>query len=176
MKTIIQCMYSITEKMRAPERTGQIIINEDNSKKAASELRMLRRALGMNTMQVLILTAIIQKSSRYRIDGDDISTFLGMEYLQFLTHDDEMEERRKRGYIRVDKEGRISVPKEVLKNLKANQAVEPEQTTGLSTGKILNRMKKILSIRSEDEMTTEEAFDEIKALLKGNPETSISRA
>ena len=30
MKTIIQCMYSITEKMRAAERTGQIIINKDN--------------------------------------------------------------------------------------------------------------------------------------------------
>ena len=176
MKTIIQCMCSITEKMRDPERMGQIIINEDNSKKAASELRMLRKALGMNSMQVLILTAIIQKSSRYRIDGDDISTFLGMEYLQFLTHDDDMEELRKRGYIRIDKEGHISVPKEVLKNLKANKAVEPEPTTGLSTGKILNRMKKILSIRREDEMTTEEAFDEIKALLKGNPETSISSA
>ena len=137
MKTIIQCMCSITEKMRDPERTGQIIINEDNSKKAASELRMLRKALGMNTMQVLILTAIIQKSSRYRIDGDDISTFLGMEYLQFLTHDDDMEELRKRGYIRIDKEGHISVPKEVLKNLKANKTVEPEPTTGLTTGKII---------------------------------------
>ena len=176
MKTIIQCMCSITEKMRDPERTGQIIINDDNSQKAASELRMLRKALGMNTMQVLILTAIIQKSSRYRIDGDNISTFLGMEYLQFLTHDNDMEELRKRGYIRIDKEGHISVPKEILKNLIANKAVEPEQTTGLSTGKILNRMKKILSIRSEDEMTTEEAFDEINALLKDNTETSISRA
>lgn len=176
MKTIIQCMCSITEKMRDPERTGQIIINDDNSQKAASELRMLRKSLGMNTMQVLILTAIIQKSSRYRIDGDNISTFLGMEYLQFLTHDNDMEELRKRGYIRIDKEGHISVPKEILKNLIANKAVEPEPTTGLSTGKILNRMKKILSIRSEDEMTTEEAFDEINALLKGNTETSISRA
>lgn len=176
MKTIIQCMCSITEKMRDPERTGQIIINDDNSQKAASELRMLRKALGMNTMQVLILTAIIQKSSRYRIDGDNISTFLGMEYLQFLTHDNDMEELRKRGYIRIDKEGHISVPKEILKNLIANKAVEPEPTTGLSTGKILNRMKKILCIRSEDEMTTEEAFDEINALLKGNTETSISRA
>lgn len=176
MKTIIQCMCSITEKMRDPERTGQIIINDDNSQKAASELRMLRKALGMNTMQVLILTAIIQKSSRYRIDGDNISTFLGMEYLQFLTHDNDMEELRKRGYIRIDKEGHISVPKEILKNLIANKAVEPEPTIGLSTGKILNRMKKILSIRSEDEMTTEEAFDEINALLKGNTETSISRA
>lgn len=176
MKTIIQCMCSITEKMRDPERTGQIIINDDNSQKAASELRMLRKALGMNTMQVLILTAIIQKSSRYRIDGDNISTFLGMEYLQFLTHDNDMEELRKRGYIRIDKEGHISVPKEILKNLIANKAVEPEPTTGLSTGKILNRMKKILCIRSEDEMTTEEAFDEINALLKDNTETSISRA
>lgn len=176
MKTIIQCMCSITEKMRDPERTGQIIINDDNSQKAASELRMLRKALGMNTMQVLILTAIIQKSSRYRIDGDNISTFLGMEYLQFLTHDNDMEELRKRGYIRIDKEGHISVPKEILKNLIANKAVEPEPTTGLSTGKILNRIKKILCIRSEDEMTTEEAFDEINALLKDNTETSISRA
>ena len=130
----------------------------------------------MNTIQVLILTAIIQKSSRYRIDGDNISTFLGMEYLQFLTHDNDMEELRKRGYIRIDKEGHISVPKEILKNLIANKAVEPEPTTGPSTGKILNRMKKILCIRSEDEMTTEEAFDEINALLKDNTETSISRA
>ena len=176
MKTIIQCMLGITEKMRNPETPGQIVINAQNSKKAASELRTLRKALGMNTMQVLILTAIIRNSSRYHTTGDAISNFLGMGYLQFLTHDDDMEELRKRGYIRVDNEGHIAVPKEVLKSLKANKAVEPEPTTGLGTGKILSRIKKILSVRGENEMTTREAFDEIKVLLKDNPETSISRS
>lgn len=175
-KTIIECMCGITEKMRAPEKNDQITINGQTTKKAASELRTLRKVLGMNTMQVLILTAIIQRSSRYRIDGDDVSSFLGMEYLKFLTHDTDLETLRKRGYIRIDSEGHINVPQDVLKNLKSNKPVEPEPRYGLSTSKILSRIKRDLRILDDDEMTTEELFDEVRDILKDNPETSISRA
>ena len=107
-------MCGITEKMRNPRTRDQIIIDSSTTQLAALELRTLRKVLGMNTMQVLILTAIIQKSYRYRIDGDDISTFLGMEYIEFLTHDDDMEELRRRGYIRIDDEGHVTVPKEAI--------------------------------------------------------------
>jgi hypothetical protein len=166
-KTIIESMFALTEKMRNPDTGNSIIINAATTKKAASELSLLRKALGMSTMQVLILTAIVHKSARYRIDADDIADFLGMEYLKFLTYDADMEFLRKHNYIRMDKEWHINVPKEVLKALKSNKPVVPEPTTGLPTGKILSRMKKLFAIRDDDQMDTEELDAEISFLMKG---------
>ena len=175
-KTIIECMYGITEKMRDPEARGEaIIITPDSTRKAAPELRFLRKTLSLDTMQVIILTAIVQKSSRYRIDGDDIASFLGMGYLQFLTHDSDLEVLKKRGFIRKDREGHISIPQEVMRLLKDNKSVEPEPTTGLSTGKILSRIKKLLAIRDDDEISTYELSEEIWNLMKDNPDTGIAR-
>ena len=168
-------MYSVTQKMADPDVSGQILINAASKKKACIELKALRQELKMTDMQILMLAAILQKSSRYRIDGKDVASFLGMEYLKFLSMDDDMEALRKRGYIRIDKEGYINVPKETLKALKSNKAVEPEPTTGLTTGRILGRMKRLLEIRDNDELTTEELFDAIRDILKDNPDTSISR-
>lgn len=175
-KTILERMYSVAQKMQNPNISGQILINATTLKKAGTDLKGLRQELNMTDMQVLILMAILQKSSRYRIDGDDVASFLGMEYLKFLSRDDDMEELRKRGYIRIDKDGHINIPKDTLKTLKGNKAVEPEPTTGLTTGRILNRIKKLLKIRDDDEMTTEELFDSIRDIIKDNPDTSISRA
>lgn len=174
-KTIIESMYMITEKMRDNDNHGSIIVTPATCKKAEPELRYLRKTFGMTTMQVLILTAIIQKSARYRIDGDDIASFLGMEYLKFLTHDSDLEYLKKKGYIRMDKELHINVPKEVMRALKGNKPVEPEPTTGLTTGKILTRMKKLLAIRDDDEMDSEELDDEVLALFDENPDTSIAK-
>ena len=175
-KTIIERMCSITDKMRNPESKHAILVNSTTLKKAETDLRMLRKTLSMNNMQVLILTGVVHRSSRYRIDGDDIAEFMGMEYLQFLTLNSEMEELRRRGYIRTDKEGHINIPQEVLKNLKNNKPIVPEPTTGLTTSAILSRMKKYLEIRDDDEFTDDELFDSIRDMLKDNPDTSISRA
>ena len=175
-KTIIERMCSITDKMRNPECKHAILVNSTTLKKAETDLRMLRKTLSMNNMQVLILTGVVHRSSRYRIDGDDIAEFMGMEYLQFLTLNSEMEELRRRGYIRTDKEGHINIPKEVLKDLKNNKPIVPEPTTGLSTSVILSRMKKYLNIRDDEEFTDDELFDAIRDVLKDNPDTSISRA
>lgn len=152
-----------------------ILITPLTTRRAATELRFLRNTLSLETMQVLMLTAIVQKSSRYRIDGDDIASFLSMGYLQFLTHDSDLEVLKKRGFIRKDREGHISIPQEVMRLLKDNKNVEPEPTTGLSTGKILTRIKKLLAIRDEDEITTCELGTEIDNLMKDNPDTGISR-
>ena len=175
-KTIIESMYAITEKMRDHDNHGSIIVTPATCKKAEPELRYLRKTFGMTTMQVLILTAIIQKSARYRIDGDDIASFLGMEYLKFLTHDSDLEYLKKKGYIRMDKELHINVPKEVMRALKGNKPVEPDPTTGLTTGKILTRMKKLLAIRDDDEMDSDDLNDEVIALFEDNPDTSIAKA
>ena len=44
-KTIIESMFALTEKMRNPDTGNSIIINAATTKKAASELSLLRKAL-----------------------------------------------------------------------------------------------------------------------------------
>ena len=174
-KTIIERMSAITQKMRA-NSIGEVELNLKNIQKARADIKSLEDTLGLSKMQVLFLTAILQKSCRFRIDGDDISSFLGMEYLQFLTYSNEMDGLKKKGYVRIDNEGHIVLPNEVKNALKENRPIEPEVTSGLDTARILTRIRRKLSIRSNDQMTTDEVRSEIDFLLEENPDTSISRA
>ena len=170
-------MCSITEKMKDTGEDGKNVLKIDDVtlKKAEADLRALRKILGMNTMQVILLTGIVRLSSHRDIDGEDISRFLGMSYLKFLTLEGEIEELKRLGYIRVNTEGGIKMPKETLRSLKKNEAVKPEPLFGLSTDVILKRMKKYIEIRENDECTDYELFCSIRDILKDNPDTSISR-
>ena len=173
-KTIIGLMSSINEKMQDSRGKG-LTLSPENMRKAGAEIRALKKALGMENMQVIILTAIIEKSSRYRINGDAVADYLGMDYIHFLTYSKDLDELRSRGYIRLDRDGDIIIPREVLNSLKANSPVEPEPVSGLSTAQILSRIRRKLSIRDQDEMTTPELLDEIDTLMRENPDTSIGR-
>ena len=176
-KTIIQRMSSINDKMWDKEGRGtSLTVNPQTLRKARTDICALSKTLGMSTMQVLIMTAILQKSHRYNMDGEDIASYLGMEYIKFLTYSKEMDELRSRGYIRIDKDGSIVLPREVLDSLKKNKPVEPEKTSGLTTSQILSRIRRKLAIRDDDEMTTDEVRAEFDFLMKENPDTSIARA
>ena len=167
-------MSSINEKMQDSRGKG-LTLSPENMRKAGAEIRALKKALGMENMQVIILTAIIEKSSRYRINSDAVADYLGMDYIHFLTYSKDLDELRSRGYIRLDRDGDIIIPREVLNSLKANSPVEPEPVSGLSTAQILSRIRRKLSIREDEEMTTPELLDEIDTLMRENPDTSIGR-
>ena len=167
-------MSSINDKMQNPGGTG-LSLSPANIRKAGTDIRALGKALGMDTMQVLILTAIIHNSSRYHINGEAVADYLGMGYIKFLTYSKEMDELRARGYIRLDKDGDIIIPREVLNTLKENSPVEPEPISGLTSAQILSRIRRKLSIREDDEMTTQELLNEIDTLMRENPDTSIGR-
>ena len=169
-------MCGIVEKMQRTDEQQGIIICPANKKRAHAELKELEEKLGLDTIQVLILTAIMHQSYRYHIDGDDVARFLGLEYLKFLSYDAEIENLRQKGYIRIDREGYFVVPQEVKNALKSDKPVTPEPTVGLSTLQILRRIKHLLHICKRGQMDSDEVCDEICAILKDNPETSISRA
>ncbi len=174
MKTIIERMCSISEKMRSPESGSKMDMS--CMREAMTDINALSKQLQMTPTQVVILTAIVQKSSRYRIDAEDIAEQLGIEYLKFLTYNHEMEDMRKRGYIRIDKDGDVVIPKEVLATLKENKTVTPEPNEGLDTPELLTRIKKMLRIRDNDECTTREAAQDLDSLMELNPDTSIAIA
>ena len=172
-KTIIERMCGISEKMRRKEDGPGMSVDKMGC--ASADIRALKKVLDMSSMQVVILTAVIQHSSRYRIDASDIADSLGMEYLKFLTYHAELEGLRKKGYIRIDKEGDIVIPKNVLQSLKENCPVVPDRTTGLDAYELLTRVKKILSLRADDQCKTREAVQEMKYLMDQNPDNSLSR-
>ena len=173
-KTIIGHMSSINDKMQNPRRGG-LSLSPDNMKKAGTDIRALKKALGMDIMQVIILTAIVEKSSRFHINGETVAEYLGMDYIKFLTYSKDLDVLRARGYIRVDRDGDIVIPREVLNRLKENSPVEPEPISGLTTAQILSRIRRKLTIRDDDEMTTQELLYEIDTLMQENPDTSIGR-
>ena len=167
-------MSCINDKMQNPKGSG-LSLSPASIKKAETHIRALKKALGMDTMQVLILTAIVHKSSRFHINGDSVADYLGMDYIKFLTFSKDMDVLRARGYIRIDGDGDIIIPREVLNTLKDNSPVEPEPVSGLTTAQILSRIRRKLSFREEDEMTTQELLNEIDTLMRENPDTSIGR-
>ena len=173
-KTIIERMCSISEKMRRQE--GKEEMSVDKMGCALSDIRALKKILEMSPMQVVILTAVMQRSSRYRIEAKDIADSLGMEYLKFLTYHAELEGLRKKGYLRIDKDGDIVTPKEVLQALKENRPIVPDRTTGLDAYELLTRIKKTLSLREDDQCRTREAVDDLTYLMEHNPDNSISRS
>ncbi len=166
-------MCCIREKMR---QEGGDKMPLDRLVKATAEIDELAGVLKLSPTQVVLLTAIVHKSSRWRIDADDIASMLDLEYLKFLTYDADLEALRKRGYVRMDNEGHLRIPKKVLKSLKNNVPVEPEPTTGLTTSGLLCRIKEYLEFLGDEEMSFGEFLCEVEHLLELNPETSLSKS
>jgi len=172
-KTIIERMCSITEKMRAEDKFVQMELKR--MPKASADIRALTKLLELSPMQVVILTAIVQGSTRYRIMSSEIADMLGLNYLKFLTYHQEMECIRKRGYIRIDRDGDIVIPQNVLNSLKENMPIQPEPLTGLDASELLFRIKRALAIRKEDQCTARELDEDLTALMELNPDNSVSR-
>ena len=172
-KTIIERMCSIAEKMRPDEDSKKMALGRMTA--AQTDIRALAKTLDMSVMQVVILTAIVKHSSRYLIEGSDVANTLGVDYLKFLTYNNELEGLRKRGYLRIDKEENMFIPKTVLNSLKNNSPVKPLPTTGLNSEELLARIKHALDLRGEDQCTTDELIEELNALMEQNPHASVSR-
>ena len=166
-------MCSIAAKMQTDEgRSGMSIINMEN---AQGDIQALVETLGLSDIQVVILTAIMWRSSSENISRSEIARTLGINYLQFLTYQKEMDTLRKKGYIRMNKEKRIILPSTVKDCLIENRPVLPEPTTGLNAMDLLLKIKRAMGFREDDQYTTEEMVVELNDLMELNPENSVSR-
>jgi len=172
-KTIIESMCSISEQMRPAPDSDRMDLSR--MMEASDDISALSETLELSAMQVVLLTAIMQRSARSRIAADDVALTLGLDYLKFLTMNDDLEGLRKKGYLRIDDEGSICVPKSVIDCLKTNAPVKPLPMTGLHVDELLSRIKSALEIRSQNECTTNELIDELDNLMDLNPDNSVSR-
>ena len=172
-KTIIERMCVISEKMRSGD--DRKVMSMDNRAKAQTDIRALSRELGLTADQVVILTAIIQNSSGNKVDGENLASTLGLEYLRFLTYSKELDGLRKKGYIRLNKDGAIVIPRETMNSLQDDRPVVPDPVDGLDALGVLARIGKILSAREKDLCGTFDALEEIEHMLVRSPDNSVSR-
>lgn len=172
--TIIDRLCSIEEKMHDGEN-AKSAMSFDRIEKAASDINVLEKELGLTPVQVVFLTAIIRKNPESEIAGQSLAHSLGLNYLRFLGFSKELEDLRSKGYIRIDKKRNITMPRDVLDTLIENKPVEPEPMTGLSSNDLLIRIKQAFDLREEDQCTTKEMIDDLNYLMELNPEVSVAK-
>ena len=172
-KTILERMLSIYKKMNTDE--DEALMPLVNIGKARSDLRALCKVLAMTPVQVVILTALVEKSSSYRIETNDIAEMLGLTNLEFMTYKKELDGLRQMGYIRVDTASEIVLPNEILESLQDDKPFQPPIPKGLNPPEVLDHIRAVLDIRSKDQCNTTEAVQKIETILDLNPGNSISR-
>ena len=172
-KTIIERMCSIAQKMSPGSRDFQMGISKMS--KAKEDINALAKKLEMSSIQIVILTAIVRRSYHLRIECQDLADLLDLDYLKFLTYHQELEGLRKRGYIRIDKDGDIIIPKSVIDSLVNNNPVMPEPITGLEASDLLFRIKRTLAIRADGQCSTSYVYEELQVLMERNLDNSVSR-
>ena len=172
--TIIDRMCNIAEKMHKDEglRGGMAF---DLMENAMEDINALGELLGLTPIQVVILTALVRKNGTSSVSGQALSSSLNLNYLKFLSLNKELEGMRQKGYVRIDKDLDMIIPRHVLSSLLENKPVEPEPDTGLSSYQLLVRIKRALKLLEDEQCKLKEMVDDVLSLLSLNPTTSISK-
>jgi len=173
-KTIIDQMCTIVEKMYDAEN------NKDGITlglidRASDTIDTLKEILGLSSIQTVFLTSLVRKNATSSISGQSLSHTLGINYLKFLSYNKELEDMQKKGYIRINKNLEIALPRSVLHSLIENKPIKPEPTTGLNSNDLLIRIKRALYILENGQCSTAEMVDDLNYLMLANPTNSVSR-
>ena len=182
-KTIIECIRAIDKAYRGTEwrkkkesREVSDILDIVRSK-AGDEMSHLCNLMKLNERQVLVFSALVRLSSRYgRVEDEEISNTIGIDYLEFFTFNDDLEGMKQAGYIKMSHSNGCRITSKAMKAIKQNKPLEPEAVTGLDTAELLVRLKSKLSNLKEEDMEMEDFVDDMNQLLLNNKETSFSTA
>lgn len=174
MESIIDKMNRISCLMH-DEDDYNWVLSLDRMDKASDELNELCRILDLTPVQVILLTAIIQKSASHNFDGEMLARSLNINYLRLLGLKNEVDNLKKRGYIYTTKEKSYRVSRDALNCLVNNKPFTPEPTTGLDANDILIRIKNALNKLKENQLTNEEVVDELEIIMNANSESSVAR-
>ena len=78
-KTLIQCMNSVitTLKVKGSDGDEALSLTADRIRLAACDIRALMKRLELTADQVILFSAIMEKSSSYRLEQSDLAEFMG---------------------------------------------------------------------------------------------------
>ena len=147
----------------------------DSTEGIKKEIGMLRETLGLTALQATLLGLAIEGAAGKRTSFREIADAVGCSYLELMSHADEFQTLRKKGYLRIVAE-KLSIPAEAMAALMKNQAYTRTEPKGMSTEAQLTKIKRYLGKVHRDQMTEELFVEEVDLLIRSNPESSLGMA
>ena len=174
MGTIISNVKTLVKERSKKDEVEELKV-EDIIAASKKEVAYVARLLSMSQVQVIMMAACLERCNRHRNDLSVLAETLCINYLRLLEFNDDIQDLKKRGYMRIDKDNNVSLPREVLDALKCNTAYIKPGNTGLSTIGMMRRMKEMFERIDNDEMDDMVFTDEAMAMIEDNPDTSFSK-
>lgn len=147
----------------------------DSAEGVQKEVSMLRETLGLTALQAALLGLSIEGAAGKRTSFREIADAVGCSYLELMSHADEFQILRKKGYLRIIAE-KISIPAEAMAALMKNQAYTRIEPKGMSTEAQLAKIKRYLGKVYRDQMSEELFIEEVDLLIRSNPESGLGMA
>lgn len=178
-KTLIQSMNSVITALKVEDRDGNetLSLTADRINSASSDIRSLMRRLGLTTDQVILFSAIMEKSSTFRLEQSDLAEFMGLSYLEFLQYTEDLKVLADKWLIRIRADrNNIRVPDDVIKTITNDSVYVRPGTEWYTTLGVLKRFKKLVKLREDNEIEYNAMATEMDNLIQDNPDTSIGSA
>lgn len=178
-KTLIQCMNSVitTLKVRGNDGEEALYLTTDRIKLAETDIRNLMKRLGLTADQVILFSAIMEKSSSYRLEQSELAEFMGLSYLEFLQYSDDLKVLADKWLIRVKADrNNIRVPDEVVKAITDDRNYYKPGTEWYTAVGVLKRFKQLFKLREANELEFDPMLRELDSLVQDNPKTSVASA
>ena len=141
------------------------------------DVKFLAETYGITATQVVIFCVCMEKGP-YRVDFDDISTFLDISNIRAMMYSEDIAalvRRRLLRYHDVKDEDSFDVPAEVIKSLRENTVYEQPSHENLDCFDLMEVVRQGFDDLSNDLTTPETLAGEIDELLKLNSHLYFSR-
>lgn len=166
-----------TLKVRGSDGEEALYLTTDRIKLAETDIRNLMKRLGLTADQVILFSAIMEKSSSYRLEQSELAEFMGLSYLEFLQYSDDLKVLADKWLIRVKADrNNIRVPDEVVKAITDDRNYYKPGTEWYTAVGVLKRFKQLFKLREANELEFEPMLRELDSLVQDNPKTSVASA
>lgn len=166
-----------TLKVRGSDGEEALYLTTDRIKLAETDIRNLMKRLGLTADQVILFSAIMEKSSSYRLEQSELAEFMGLSYLEFLQYSDDLKVLADKWLIRVKADcNNIRVPDEVVKAITDDRNYYNPGTEWYTAVGVLKRFKQLFKLREANELEFEPMLRELDSLVQDNPKTSVASA
>lgn len=179
-KNVLGCLGAIITNVKAmaKEKSKNDDVDElqieDIISASRKEIGYIAELMSMSQIQVIIMAACVERCAKYRNDLSDLADTLHINYLRLLEFNDDIQDLKKRGFMRIDHENYVKLPREVLDAFRRNKAYV-NSYTGLTTMAIMRRLRDMFDRIRDGEMEDEEFMEEAQALFDSNPDTAFSK-
>lgn len=170
---IITNVKTMTKEKSKNDDVDELQI-EDIISASRKEIRYIAELMDMSQIQVIIMAACVERCAKYRNDLSDLADTLHINYLRLLEFNDDIQDLKKRGFMRIDHENYVKLPHEVLDAFRRNKAYV-NSYTGLTTMAIMRRLRDMFDRIRDGEMEDEEFMEEAQTLFDSNPDTAFSK-